>query len=197
MLRARYARLEDALPHLEIGDVVLIKGKQRFVSKIISKFTRSYWTHVAMVFDLPHSDPQTSDVLLVEALDSRGIEIHRMAYYLRQRDQYAIGIKRFPGLTDEERERMRGFFLSAVDKPYDMSRIFAMFISPFMLHWTGLPYVRTVTKKLLKVNQYICTSLVQRALYLAAAPEKRESTFFRRDKDLEFLEKWRSSHRAI
>lgn len=187
-MRVHYPKIELAIPHLQIGDLVLIKGKQRYVSRLISHVTKSYWSHVAMVFDLPQLDANTQDVSLIESLDN-GIEIHRLAWYLRRRKEYAIGIKRMVGLTYEERERIRGFFLDAVDTPYDYSRVFALFVSPYLLKIAGAPFVRGITKKWINVNQYICTSFVQRAFYLGVSPDKRHKVFFRQDESVDFLDK--------
>jgi hypothetical protein len=182
MSRAPYKTIQDVLPHLEIADIVLFSTRGNPISRLIKKKSHSYWSHVALVVDFPSMGAGSRDVLLVEAMD-RGIEIHRLERYIRQPEKYRIGIKRVPGLTREERERIRGFFLDAVDTPYDFSRLFTFFLRSKIIRWLGRGALFFLARKLIHPNQFICTTFAQRSFYLGVSEAKRERVLFREDDD--------------
>jgi hypothetical protein len=187
MQRARYKTIRAALPNLKIGDIVLVHTDGFFISKLIRRTTTSYWSHVALVFDVIPNSTNYPDVLLIEALN-RGIEIHRIEHYLRKPEKYTLGIKRIPVLNDEERDRFRGFFLDAVDTPYDFSRLFSYFTKNIVDRIFGKNIVNWLSKKVIDVDQFICTTFAQRAFYLAVAKEKRDLVLMRKkNKQLNFL----------
>jgi Permuted papain-like amidase enzyme, YaeF/YiiX, C92 family len=187
MQRARYKTLGAALPNLKIGDIVLVHTEGYLISKLIRRTTTSYWSHVALVFEVIPNKTGYPDVLLIEALD-RGIEIHRIEHYTRKPEKYDLGIRRIPVLNDEERERFRGFFLDAVDTPYDFSRLFTFFTKKILNRVFGPEIVNWITKKIINVDQFVCTTFAQRAFYLAVSQEKRELVLMRKkNKQLNFL----------
>ncbi|MDF1496746.1 MAG: YiiX/YebB-like N1pC/P60 family cysteine hydrolase [Patescibacteria group bacterium] len=187
MQKARFKTMQAALPQLKIGDVILVHTKGYWLSKLIRRATSSYWSHVALVFDVIPNSTNHPDVLIIEALD-RGIEIHRIEHYLRNPKKYDIGIKRIPILNDQERERFRGFFLDAVDTPYDFSRLFSYFTKKFVNKIFGTEIVNWITKHVIDIDQYVCTTFAQRAFYLAVSKEKRDLVLMRKkNKQLNFL----------
>ncbi|MBU2566634.1 hypothetical protein KKG46_03685 [Patescibacteria group bacterium] len=186
MPRAKYKTIDKALPNLKVGDIFLIHTKGFWVSKLVRKTTKSYWSHVALVFEVIHNKTDYPDVLLIEALD-RGIEIHRVEHYLRHPKEYDVGIKRIPILTDTERDRFRGFFLDAVDTPYDFSRLFSYFLKNFVQKIFGQAITNWITKKVINIDQYICTTFAQRAFYLAVPREKRDKVLMRDGEGFNFL----------
>ena len=187
MQKARYKTLRAALPNLKIGDIVLVHTEGFIISKLIRRTTTSYWSHVALVFDVIPNNTDYPDVLLIEALD-RGIEIHRIEHYTRKPEKYDLGIKRIPVLNDEERERFRGFFLDAVDTPYDFSRLFTYFTKSLATRILGQEIVNWITKQIIDVDQFVCTTFAQRAFYLAVSQEKRDLVLMRKKtKQLNFL----------
>jgi hypothetical protein len=187
MQKAPYANIESVLPHLEIGDIILVHTKGYWLSKLIRRATASYWSHVALVFDVVANNTNHPDVLLIEALD-RGIEIHRIEHYLNKPEKYKLGVKRVPVLNNTERDRFRGFFLDAVDTPYDFSRLFSYFTKNIIERIFGPNIVNWVTKYVINVNEYVCTTFAQRAFYLAVSKEKRDLVLMRKkNKQLNFL----------
>ncbi|MBD3281222.1 hypothetical protein GF391_00560 [Candidatus Uhrbacteria bacterium] len=187
MPKARYKKLSDAFPHLKIGDIILVHTKGSWLSRYIRKTTTSYWSHVALVFEVIENSTDYPDILLIEALD-RGIEIHRIEHYTRRPDKYDIGIKRVPVLNDEERDKFRGFFLDAVDTPYDFSRVFSFFTKRIVDKIFGTAVVNWITKHVVNVDQFICTTFAQRAFYLAVSKDKRDKVLMReKNKQLNFL----------
>jgi len=185
MPKAAYHDLEDAISHLKIGDIILIRGKETLAGRLIRKTTNSYWSHVAMVFDVPQYGSGGYDVLIAETNDR--IEIHRLNFYLQDPDLWDMGIKRLRGLTDTERDRFRGFFLDSVDAPYDYRRIFLMFFQKLAKWALNMNLSYATARRLINTENFICTSLVQRAFYLAVNPEKRGTVFFRQSESDNFL----------
>lgn len=186
MREARYRSLSEVVPQLQIADIVLIHARGMFVPNLIKHFTGSYWSHVAMVFALPSMDAHNHDVLLVEANDT-GIEIHRFQKYLESPGLFDIGVKRLPGLTDIERDRIRGFFLDAVDTPYDTARLFGYFLSRVIKRSQGRRLFNWFVRRIVNVDTFICSSFVQRAFYLAVPPERRDKVILRNQRDVNFV----------
>jgi hypothetical protein len=182
MAQGRYATIQETIPHLQIADIVLVSTRGNVISQLIRKKSQSYWSHVALVIDFPSMGAGSRDVLLVEALD-RGIEIHRLDRYVRHPEKYRLGIKRVPRLTSQERERIRGFFLDAVDTPYNFSRLFTFFLRSRIVRLFGRGALFFFARKMINLNKFICTTFAQRSFYLGVSEEKRERVLFRGDDD--------------
>ncbi len=180
MGRTVYQSQEETIRNLKVGDIVMVSTTGPLISSLVKRFTRSHWSHVALVFDVPEISGTEHDILLVEAQDS-GIEVHRLYTYLRNPDRYELGFKRFDILTKEERERFRGFFLDAVDTPYDMRRLIGYFLQSLVLWAVGVNIHYKMAKKLINTQNYVCTTFAQRAFYLAVAPHKRSQVLFLSD----------------
>ncbi len=184
--KALYRSQEQAIRHLQPGDMVFVHAKT-VLGTMIRRTTGSHWSHVALVFDTPDVSATERDVLIVEA--AWQVEIHRLSAYLLEPHTYELGFKRMTCLTDEERERFRGFFLDAVDTPYDQRRLIAFFFQSWLAWIYGVNATVDMARQYTDTKNYICTSFSQRAYYLAVAPEKRGQTLFRGDdKGLDFLQ---------
>lgn len=189
MLKARHNSLENAIKDLRIGDIVLLRRKKGFLRLLIGDTTKSYWTHVALVFHISRISAFPPAILIVEANDD-GIEIHRLDHYINNPKFYELGFKRMKGLTEEERERFRGFYLDAVDTPYDHRRIETFLAHFYFERLTGKTYQDFITKRVVNPDNFICTTFAQRAYYLAVAPSKRSSVLFRKEEPgVNFLER--------
>jgi hypothetical protein len=185
MQTARYRKLDEAVRHLKVGDLVMVNA-DTVLGSVVRRTTGSHWSHVAIVFDVPDVSSTEHDVLIVEA--AWQVEIHRLTAYTHEPETYEIGFKRLDFLTDAERERFRGFFLDAVDTPYDTHRLWS-FVVESAIAWTkGVNVNYNEARKYIDTKNFICTSLAQRAFYLAVSPEKRGRTLFRgQEKGLDFL----------
>jgi hypothetical protein len=106
--------------------------------------------------------------------------VHRIEHYLNNPQRYDVGIKRIPILNDTERERFRGLFLDAVDTPYDYSRLISYFTKKYVRWIFGQAIVNWITKRVINIDQFICTTFAQRAFYLAVSKEKREKVLMRK-----------------
>jgi hypothetical protein len=139
------------------------------------------------VFDTPDISATKRDILIVEA--AWQIEIHRLSTYLLEPQTYDLGFKRMSCLTDEERERFRGFFLDAVDTPYDTRRLLMFLFQSWLTWFYGVNVSLDVARQYTDTKNFICTSFAQRAYYLAVAPEKRgRSLFLGHKRNLDFLQ---------
>lgn len=189
-MKARFDTVEETVKHLRIGDIVMFKRRKGLLRYVIGNATKSYWTHVGLVFHISRISAFPPSVLIVEASET-GIEIHRLETYLNRPGSYELGFKRMKGLTEDERDRFRGFFLDAVDTPYDHRRLKSFLLHHYFERVTGKDYTHWLTKATVNTQNFICTSFAQRAYFLAVAPSKREKVFFRADKepDVNFLER--------
>lgn len=170
--------LERVLKRLKVGDLVMVHTRRR-LSEWIRRATKSYWSHVAVVFDVPQDGALGHDHLIIEANEDEGVQLHRLSMYLNDPWRYAIGFKRMKHLTDEERERFRGFFLDVVDTPYDIGRLKAFFLTVAIRKILKRDYSGFFARKKVDPGKFICTTFVQRAYYLAVSPEKRKEVLFR------------------
>lgn len=187
-MKAAYATWNEVFPNLRVADIVLIRYKSGIVPHYIRKADASYWNHAALVFDVPQSDSGRKDVLIIEALP-RGIEIHRLKRYVNDRRHFDVGIKRLPDLTDGERQRIRSFFLDAVDTEYDHTRLIGFVFRGALAKLFGIKSIDFIKRKIINPGNFTCTSFAQRAFYLALPPEKREGAYFRKDARMSFSDK--------
>ncbi len=152
---------EDIEPKLKKADILLFHTKKGFIPPNVRKLTNSYWNHSALVFagsdDLPFGRP-----LIVEAIEY-GIEVRQIRKYADHQDVYDIGVLRYPGLTDEQREQLvQSFVLNYIDTPYDYGRLFAFYAFGFLRHFAPHVY-RLVIKKMMHKNQFLCSTFVYKA----------------------------------
>ncbi len=188
MSERRSAELRRTLKRLKVGDIMMVHTK-RPVSGWIRRSTKSFWSHVALVFEAPKDRGFGNDILIIEALEGTGVQLHRLSTFLNNPWRYEIGFKRMKHLTDEERDRFRGFFLDLVDTPYDLNRLGAYFLSTAIKKVAKRDYSARLARRNIDPKKLICTTFAQRAYYLAVAPEKRAQVLFRgHDPSIGFLE---------
>jgi hypothetical protein len=186
MAEARHDSFEAAIRDLQVADIILTRSVPgNWIVRGIRRVSRSYWNHNALVFQVVRQEGIEPEVLVVEALD-HGIEIHRLRKYLDRKD-HDIGIKRVPGLTDEERERILAYFLEMIDTPYDFTRLFGYLLNRVTLKLAGVKVRDMIAQKIINVDNFVCSSFTQRAFYLGVAPNKRERVMFRGGADTNFL----------
>ncbi|HVM90755.1 MAG TPA: YiiX/YebB-like N1pC/P60 family cysteine hydrolase [Verrucomicrobiae bacterium] len=178
-MRGTYSpELERVLKRLKVGDIILVHTR-RPLSEWIRRATKSYWSHVALVFDIPTDGGLGHDHIIIEADDGQGVQIHRLSTYLNESGKYVLGIKRMKHMTDEERERFRGFFLDVVDTPYDTARLGAFFLLVAVNKLLKRDLTGYFARRKVNPDRFICTTFAQRAYYLAVAPERRREVLFR------------------
>lgn len=186
MRNTLYKNLETALDQLQIGDIILFHTKKIWHSKRIRQLTGSYWNHVALVFDTIRINGNEKEIIIVEA-GVTGIEIHRLSKYIKSGIE-EIGFKRIPDLTEQEKIRFIGFFLDAIDTPYNYRRMFPYLLRPFIKRYFGDKAQKTFQRWSVDFDSYICSSFTQRCFYLASEPEKRKKRLFINQKNLNLYE---------
>lgn len=161
------AELARAWPGLEGGleaaDILLLHARRGALSTRIQRRSGSYWNHTAMVFK-PKRELLIGGPLIVEASYS-GIEIHQLKRYGDRLDQYDFGVKRFPGLTDAQRQKIvMSFILGNIDVSYDLSRLAAYFVSPIIRRLSSGLWEKFF-RRFTHPDSFICTTFVDKAFH--------------------------------
>jgi len=173
----QFGSIEEASRTLEVGDIVLMHKHKGMFSQLVRLASRgAYWNHAAMVFSVVGVDGMR-EVILIEA-QTFGIEVHRLDRYMRDKKMYVLGFKRLPGLTPLQKERIRGFFLDAVDTPYDYVTAFGWMLKQPIVKLLGMHVKDFLERVVIDPSLFVCTSFAQRAYYLALPPNERDRAFF-------------------
>jgi len=171
---------------LQVADIILVRRKKIF-SRMIRKATGSYWSHVMIVFSVADKKINFKNILVVSA-ETRGIEIHRIQKFSRNLDgDYDFGVKRFPGLTAEDRQKVMSYMLNNVDIPYDYLRIFGFMLNYFLNLFKIKKRQKHIKKYLINKNTFICSSFIQKAFFAAVPKEKKEAVLFTKNKDFQLV----------
>ncbi len=127
---------EDVETMLNRADIILTHGGG-LVSRVIRRFTRSYWNHAAIVFVLSDEakasrgeQPQGYQSTFILEAEPQGVDAHSIDKYLYEEKQDMV-ILRFPdsilgfpespqpaARCDEFMRRVRGFALEEIDAGY-------------------------------------------------------------------------------
>lgn len=181
MPAAPYRTMEEAVAGLLPGDIVLFRNEKSYLFRKVRELTNSHWNHAGLVFDVVRLGTKT-DTLVIEA-GPHGIEVHRLRRYLDQPERYEVGLKRMPLLTPEYRGRFMGFFLDVLDTPYDFTRLFGYLFRRVVTASFGVKAHDFIANRLMNVDNFVCSSFIQRAYYLAVPPNQRDKTLFRDDQE--------------
>jgi hypothetical protein len=164
--------LANAERYLRRGDVVLCKGKATLYSWAIRWWTRSHFSHAALVFAVPSVDEGFERTFLIEAGTS-GVDITDLRHYaIDARSVYDVAIKRLdqPWMTSEVQRAVRGHMLNFIKASYDYGKVVSLARSLFSNVVFGLnaPMVgieRAVRRsyRLSRVapGQFLCSGFVQ------------------------------------
>lgn len=180
--------MSEAIGRLEVADIVLVHHRRGVIERAVRKASGSYWNHAALVFENLQPEGRKPETLIIEALPE-GIEIHRLDRYASDPSRYDVGFKRMPGLSDEERRRIRTYFLDVIDTKYNFQLLIAYLFRSAIAKVFGVKGVDYIKKRVIRPDQFVCTSYAQRAFYLGLPPVKRDKAFFRDDRDLSFLDR--------
>lgn len=175
---------------LQVADIILAR-ETKLLSKIITRVTKSHWSHAMVVFFVPDKKNLFNNVLVISA-ETHGIEIHRIQKFSKKliNKNYDLGVKRVEGLSDETKEKVLSFMFNNLDIPYDYTRLLAFFIR----------YLKSIFKKkdkkaehltnyLVNKDAFICSSFIQKAFFGAMPKSKKNSVLFKQcEEDKCFLE---------
>lgn len=120
---AQFLRHADI--YLRRGDVVLCKGKASLYSWAIRYWTKSHFSHAALVFALPSQDEGFERTFLIEA-SIGGVDLTDLKHYLVDASRaYDVAIKRLdqPWMTAKVQSAVRGHMLNFINASYDYLRV--------------------------------------------------------------------------
>lgn len=170
-------KVNGALPQLQVADILLVRHKRVLLRYFLRKATGSYWDHSAMVIFARNPVKGYASNVIAEAVQHgtwawgrRGVELHKLEQYIERPDLYDVGVKRFIGIDEEMRDRVRSFMLMNVDAPYYRLPL-ADFFFAAVFKW--------VRKRVLKQQRFSCSGLVQKAFYNASDWNRRQDFAFR------------------
>lgn len=132
--------LLHAHQYLQRGDVVLLKGRASIFSWAVRWWTRSEFSHAALVFSVPSTEDGFERTFLIEA-SIDGVDITDLRHYARDLSLiYDIAIKRCeqPWMTVDVQRSIRGHMLNYIKANYD--------------YWTILGFIRRLTSRRSRAN---------------------------------------------
>lgn len=184
-----YTTLQEVKPFLQIGDIVLMRNLTKAYSrKLIRDMSHSYWTHSAIIFDIIKDQDRIKSIILFEM--NEGVELHRLETYEYAQHEYELGIIRLSTLGERERARIQSICMSFIDNEYNYGHVFGIFFFMILRRDFGFSALRWLMALSARSKSYICTTLIQRILYLAADQGNRRNMLFRQhEKGLSFSEK--------
>jgi len=105
---------------LELGDVLLVEGKQRF-STAVKYLTQSTWSHAALCAGnlAPGRDANDQPLELIEADLARGVTAVSLAKYAG----FNTRICRPVGLTGADRQKVAQFMVDSLGLRYDLKNV--------------------------------------------------------------------------
>ncbi len=164
---------------LEVADIILVHGTSRLF-KTIQQRSSSYWNHVAVVLQPPIPTLGIRGAFIIGAIDS-GIEVHRLRKYSEEMDRFDIGVKRFPGLTDEMRKHIISYMLNKIDAPYDYTRLLGYIFEGALKACLPKKLFKKVRRLIITShpNSFICSSFIQHAFFESVSGKMQPQTFVR------------------
>jgi hypothetical protein len=170
--------VEDFLKgeYLHRSDVVLVGGGGSLFSKAIRWFTKSLFSHAALVFLIPHRDSGFEHTFLIESITS-GVDITNLEHYAveLQKDKYIAVLRLEQEWFDSDVQKMvRGRMLNYIKASYDFLTIGSIASYIFKKATFGVKarmsgYIPQLQKELRKgkklPNEFICSGFVQYGFY--------------------------------
>jgi hypothetical protein len=120
--------LRHAEKYLRRGDIVLCKGKATLYSWAIRWWTKSHFSHTALVFSIPDAEEGFERTFLIEAGTS-GVDITDLKHYaIDAAAVYDVAIKRLdqPWMTRAVQSAVRGHMLNFIKASYDYIKVVAL-----------------------------------------------------------------------
>lgn len=164
---------------LQVADIILVHGERAFY-RAVQKRSGSYWNHVAVVLQPPQPDLGIRGAFIIGAIDS-GIEVHRLRKYSEDMGKFDIGVKRFPGLTDEMRQHILSFMLNKIDAPYDYTRLLGYLFEGALRACLPKKIFKKVRRAIItsQPNSFVCSTFIQHAFFDSVPSRMHTKTFAR------------------
>src|SRR3989344_1585275 len=166
---------------LQIADIILVHG-ERSLYRAIQKRSGSYWNHVAVVLQPPRPELGIRGAFIIGAIDS-GIEVHRLRKYSEDMGKFDIGVKRFPGLTEEMRQHILSYMLNKIDSPYDYMRLVGYLLEGTLRAILPKKLFKKVRRAIISAqpNSFVCSTFIQHAFF-ESVPAKMQTRTFARER---------------
>lgn len=161
--------------HLKRGDIVLCSGKTGRFSKLIRWGTKSYFSHAALVFVVPHNEEGFDKAFVIESIGD-GIDLTDLNHYLES-DDYDIAVRRletdwFVERDKEISKKIRGYMLDFIKDNYDSIMIMRIGLSlaySMLFQRKQAPFEELLLKllksKKILPSGFICSGFVQHGYY--------------------------------
>ncbi len=164
---------------LQIADIILVHGERPFY-RAVQKRGGSYWNHLAVVLQPPRPDLGIRGAFIIGAIDS-GIEVHRLRKYSEDMGKFDIGVKRFPGLTEEMRQHILSFMVNKIDAPYDYTRLLGYLFEGALRTFLPKKLFKKVRRAIItsQPNSFVCSTFIQHAFFKSVSPKMQAQTFAR------------------
>lgn len=110
----------------------------------------------------------------------RGVHINMLDAYAGYPARYDIGVKRFPGLTVSERERIVAFARAAATARYDILRVIGFLIDPVVEALLPRRLWLWIWEHVwINRQRYVCSTLVQKAFVHGVDPDRHAAVYVR------------------
>ncbi len=165
------AFFDDADRYLNRGDILLSRSPL-LASRLIRFFSKSFFSHAALIFLLPQRHEHFTNTFVIESL-FKGVGIANLETYVSGRNPIEeVGILRLegPGFTQDFFKRANGILLNEVNKPYDFHRLWRIALSTLF----GVQHVVRRLQRRPNVyrrwmpRQFICSGFIQFGYFQAA-----------------------------
>lgn len=165
--------------NLQVADIILVHGERMFY-RAIQKRSDSYWNHVAVVLQPPKPSLGIRGAFIIGAIDS-GIEVHRLRKYSEDLGRFDIGVKRFPGLTEQMRQEILSYMLNKIDSPYDYMRLIGYLFEGVLKFFLPKKLFKKVRRFLItsQPNAFVCSTFIQHAFFESVPFKVQIKTFAR------------------
>lgn len=172
ILKKKWPKIEE---QLETADILLFHKRKGSITKRIQEGTGSYWNHIALIFK-PKSEMPIGGPLIVEAAYS-GIEIHQLKKYADQFELYDIGVRRFPDLTEQQKQDIvLNFILKNLDQPYDYIRLVGLFLAPLLVRISPKILLKA-TDYFIHENAFLCSTFAMKAFQRISEKQNQNKSF--------------------
>lgn len=159
---------EYLLSILQVGDVILVEGNQRF-STAVKFLTQSTWSHAAMYvgFADPDMAPDVDAPSIIEADLKNGV----IAVPLSKYADFNTRICRPVGLDDADREKIAQFMYDSIGMSYDLKNVIDL--ARYLIPTPPVP--TTWRRKMLALGsgdptRVICSTRIAQAFQQIAYP---------------------------
>lgn len=160
---------------LQLGDIILFRRKGSFFATNLTRLSGDYFSHSALVFATPHTDPGFTKTYVLECKFS-GVDITPLEHFIKKRKAYVMCIKRLerPWVDARLRRVIRGHALNFIKAEYSFKTLTDLFLRTeahllFPKHKTSQHRAKALRQTLRRgfrlPNAFICSGFVQYAFY--------------------------------